>query len=90
MLGRSTTTALVAVAMFAALAPPTSAPVEAGHRGGNFAAGIILGAAALAILSSSARAHPNSFAAKCYRWYHQCRDGNDWACEKFETRGCSE
>jgi hypothetical protein len=88
MLGRFPKLALVALAAFAAIAPFTSAPVEARHRGGRIAAGVILGAAALAILSQSARARPNSFEAKCYRWYHQCREGQYWACEKFDNRGC--
>jgi hypothetical protein len=89
MLGRLRSLVLVALAAFAALAPITSAPVEARNNGGKIAAGVILGAAALAILSNSAKARPNSFEAKCYRWYHQCRDGNDWACEKFDRRGCN-
>ena len=81
-----------------ALIPATSTPAEAGRRGRNVAVGVLAGAAALAIIANSNRAHASDYSygrrdgwrARCNRWYNRCQDGSDWACEKFETQGCSE
>lgn len=93
-----TATALAALMAFSALVPVMDSAAEA-RRGRNRAivGGVILGAAALAIIanSNSARASSygsrrNSFAYTCNKWYNQCSNGNDYACEKYETRGCTE
>jgi len=67
----------------------------AGRRHGvGLAAGIIAGAAAVAILSGSARAHHRDVHApygnhraryynRCDRWYDRCEYGNRRACRKY-------
>ncbi len=90
-----TATALAVLMAFTAMVPVTSTPAEARNRGAKIAAGVILGAAALAIIansSNSARAsgRGESFAHKCNRWYNECTNGRNSSCEKFETRGCTE
>jgi hypothetical protein len=93
-----TTTALAALLAFGAALPATSTDAEAGHRrGALIAGGIILGATALAI-AGSRRAHASSpdyaddedeaFRRRCHQLEHRCDAGSDWACEKFERRGC--
>jgi hypothetical protein len=85
---------------------PASSTVAEARRGRNIAigAGIILGAAALAAAANSNRAYAgdreyrsysrssgrSGFWERCRRWYRQCDRGNDYACEKYETRGCTE
>jgi hypothetical protein len=96
-------TSVIALAAFSALAPIESA--EAGRRGRNIAAGVLVGAAALAIIAGSANANNRnsgyrsnsgygggrqSFWAKCDRWLRECNNGYDYSCEKYETRGCTE
>ncbi len=93
-----TTTAAAALMAFTALVPVMDDAAEARRRHrGAIVGGVILGAAALAIIanSNSARAdgygrRRNSFAYTCNKWYNQCTNGNDYACEKYETRGCTE
>jgi hypothetical protein len=92
-----TTTALAALMAFTALVPVMDDAAEARRRNRAIVGGVILGAAALAIIanSNSARAdgygrRRNSFAYTCNKWYNQCTNGNDYACEKYETRGCTE
>jgi hypothetical protein len=87
---------------FSALAPMASAPAEARHRGRGVAigAGIVLGVTAAALLANSRRAHADdgyyhesrrsAFWETCRKWYRQCEDGSNYACEKYETRGCTE
>ena len=93
-----TTTALVALLAFGAALPATSTPAEAGHRrGALIAGGIILGATALAI-AGSRRAHASTpdydddedeaYRRQCRRLEHRCNEGSDWACERYERRGC--
>lgn len=86
-----------ALALSAALMPAFSAPAEARHRhhGAGLAAGIALGVIAGAIIAGSRSARADNYehrrwVNRCNRWYRQCQDGNDYACEKFETRGCTE
>lgn len=87
---------LAALIAVTAIIPASSTVVEAGKRGRNIAigAGVILGAAALAAAANSANARSyrrsNGFYATCRKWYRQCDRGNDYACEKYETRGCTE
>jgi hypothetical protein len=98
MLRKLPTLSLIALTAFAALAPVTTAPAEARNRGAKIAAGVIIGAAALAIIaanSNSARAQGqprrSSYVNRCQRWYNECTDqGIDYSCEKYETRGCTE
>lgn len=76
---------------------------DAGHRGRNTAIGVAAGIATLAIIAgaSSRRAHADdyddgehhhhhSYRGRCERLLDRCNDGSDWACEKYETSGCSE
>ena len=87
-----TTFSCAALMAMGAILPASTTPADARHGRGKVAAGIFLGAAALAIIanSSGASASERRWARRCNRWYDQCMDGNDYACEKFETRGCSE
>ena len=93
---------LAALIAVTAIIPATSTDAEA-RRGRNVAigAGIILGAAALAAAANSNRAYADDrgyyrssgrsgFWRTCRKWYRQCDNGNDYACEKYETRGCTE
>lgn len=88
---------LAALMAVTTLIPATSTDAEA-RRGRNLAigAGVILGAAALAAAASRSEARgygyrrSNGFYATCRKWYRQCDRGNDYACEKYETRGCTE
>lgn len=87
---------LAALMAVTAIIPASSTVAEA-RKGRNLAigAGIILGAAALAAAANSANAGSyrrsrSGFWATCRKWYRQCDNGNDYACEKYETRGCTE
>jgi hypothetical protein len=89
--------ALAALLAVTAMIPATSTVAEAGHRGRNVAigAGIILGAAALAAAANRSEAHGyrsgrSGFWATCRKWYRQCEGGYNYACQKYETRGCTE
>lgn len=88
---------LAALLAVTAMIPATSTVAEARNRGRNVAigAGIILGAAALAAAANRSeargyRSDRRGFWATCRKWYRQCDAGNDYACEKYETRGCTE
>lgn len=83
--------------------PAMTTPAEAKNKGAKVAAGVVLGAAALAIIASqnkanaggysegrSERSGRSGFWRTCEKWYAQCSDGNDYACQKYETRGCTE
>lgn len=90
---------LAALMAVSAIIPASSTVAEA-RKGRNLAigAGVILGAAALAAAASRSEARgygysnrrSNGFWATCRKWYRQCDRGNDYACEKYETRGCTE
>lgn len=87
---------LAALMAVTTIIPATTTSADAGRRGRNIAigAGVVLGAAALAAAASRAEARDYSyrrssgFYATCRKWYRQCEYGNDYACEKYETRGC--
>ncbi len=91
---------LAALVAVTAIIPATSTVAEARNRGRNVAigAGIILGAAALAAAANNNRAYGGEYRSggrsgfwrTCRKWYRQCSGGNDYACEKYETRGCTE
>ncbi|MBR2536248.1 MAG: hypothetical protein IKE66_09280 [Hyphomicrobium sp.] len=87
---------LAALIAVTAVLPASSTVADARRTGRNLAigAGVILGAAALAAAANSANARSyrrsNGFYATCRKWYRQCDRGNDYACEKYETRGCTE
>ncbi|MEO1206944.1 MAG: hypothetical protein AAFV45_11485 [Pseudomonadota bacterium] len=68
----------------------------AGRRGRGLAAGLIIGAAAAAIIAGSSRAHARrghhyqerhyrgrGHGNRCERWYFRCEDGVRRACRKF-------
>lgn len=66
----------------------------AGRRGRGLAAGLIIGAAAAALIAGSAKArghhHYSGHSYKrrrhynrCERWYYRCEDGVRRACKKF-------
>lgn len=90
---------LAALMAISTIIPATSTVAEA-RRGRNLAigAGVILGAAALAAAASRSEARSygysnrrgSGFYATCRKWYRQCDRGNDYSCEKYETRGCTE
>jgi hypothetical protein len=93
-----TATAMAALMAVSAIIPATSQPAEARNRGAWIAGGVILGATALAI-AGSRRSHASEYYAddegnqwrrRCHRLLHRCNDGSDWACEKYETSGCTE
>jgi hypothetical protein len=88
------------VALTAAM-PTLSTPAEARNKGAKIAAGVVLGAAALAIIANQNKANAGNyygesrprrsgFWSTCNKWYRQCSNGNNWSCEKYETRGCTE
>ena len=87
------TAALAALVAFSAVATSASSPAEA-RKGRNtaIAAGVILGIAAAAALSSNANAEPqrSSWAQRCRNLYNRCVDGSNYACNKYETNGCTE
>ena len=96
---KMTTAAVAALMAAGAVLPATTSPADAGHRHRtrNIAGGVILGAAALAIIANSNRANATGYSSRrsgfyrtCNKWYNQCTDGNNYACEKYETRGCTE
>lgn len=92
----------VALAALAATAllPVTSTPADAKNKGAKIAAGVVLGAAALAILANQNKANAGDYGERrsgrsgfwrtCEKWLGQCNNGNNYACEKYETRGCTE
>jgi hypothetical protein len=72
-------------------------PADAGRKGRNIAVGVALGVAAAAIIANSNRAYASDrgyrrsgWRSRCNRWLRECDRGNDYSCEKFETRGCTE
>jgi NADH:ubiquinone oxidoreductase subunit 6 (subunit J) len=93
-------TALAVLVAFTALIPVLDSEAEARkrHRGRAVAAGVILGVAAAAIIANSSRAQAEERNShyygpsprQCRRWYNRCTDGSNYACEQFETRGCTE
>ena len=95
-MNKVTATALAALIAFATILPASSTPADARRRGAKIAAGVVLGAAALAIIANSNRANassyngPSRWQRQCNRLYNRCVNGNDYACEKYETGGCTE
>ena len=89
-------TALAALIAFGTILPASSTPADARRRGAKIAAGVVLGAAALAIIANSNRANASVSTRQsrweryCNRLYNRCVNGNDYACEKYETGGCTE
>ncbi len=92
--------ALSALALFSALAPLAATDAEARryrNRGLAVGAGVVLGVAAAAAIANSNRAYAGdgyyydrgrSFGYTCRKWWRQCQNGSDWACEKYDSRGC--
>ena len=97
---RFSTAALAALLAIGAAVPATTQPAEARHRGAAIAGGVILGAAALAIIANSNRAHAGEYyerdnrherwVSHCRRLYNRCQDGSNRACDEYETGGCTE
>ncbi len=95
MMRRLGVIALAAVMAFATCVPLAS-EAEARRRGAAIAAGVLVGAAALAIAAGAAnagerrsysyeeRSHYRSGGDQCRRWHNHCEDGRDWACRKFD------
>lgn len=82
-----------ALVAFAGSVAVIDSPAEAGRKGRNIAAGVVLGVAAAAIIANSNRAYASDrgyrrsgWRSRCNRWLRQCDYGNDYACEKFENR----
>ncbi len=94
-MNKLTATALAALIAFGTVLPMSSTEADA-RRGAKIAAGVVLGAAALAIIANSNRASASSYNGQsrwqrqCNRLYNRCVNGNDYACEKYETGGCTE
>lgn len=96
---RTASVLAAALVAFGGLVAAIDNPAEAGRRkGAAIAAGVVLGVAAAAIIANSNRAYADDrpryrrsgWRATCDRWLRQCDRGNDYSCEKFETRGCTE
>ncbi|OYW54214.1 MAG: hypothetical protein B7Z29_13150 [Hyphomicrobium sp. 12-62-95] len=86
-----------ALVAFGGLAAAIDSPAEAGRKGRNIAVGVAVGIAAAAIIANSNRAYASDrgyrrsgWRSRCNRWLRECDRGNDYSCEKFETRGCTE
>jgi hypothetical protein len=97
MINKTAAVALSALVAFGAMIPVMNDQAEARRwRGAGIAAGVVLGAAALALLANQANARNNNrgsraaWARQCDRWYNSCMNGNNLSCERFETRGCTE
>ncbi len=89
--------ALTALTLFSALAPIAATDAEARryrNRGLAIGAGVVLGVAAAAAIANSNRAYAGDgyrdrgFGYTCRKWWRQCQNGSDWACEKYDNRGC--
>lgn len=88
------TTSLAALIAITAALPATTQPAEARNRGAKIAAGVVLGAAALAIIANSNRAHAsddgdyeprlNRYQRRCQKLSDRCDNGSQWACDKYE------
>lgn len=92
-----TTLAAVLIAFTAVLSTASPSAEAAKGRKRALAAGAILGLAAAAALSSNANAYErrgydrrSSGRNHCRRLYRKCVNGNDYACERYETGGCTE
>jgi hypothetical protein len=94
---RTLTTLLAAslVALPMVVTAPQSA--DAGKRGRNIAIGAAAVIAGAAILSGAARAERRReyygyrrgyYRHSCSELYDRCNYGQDWACERFDDRGC--
>jgi hypothetical protein len=91
------TSTLAALMAVSAVLPAMTTQAEARRgRGALIAGGVILGATALAI-AGSRRSHASEYYAddeddswrrRCRQLEHRCNEGSDWACEKYERRGC--
>ena len=88
-------TALATLLAFSAALPATTSPAEARHRGAAIVGGVILGAAALAIIANSNRAHASEsyndneearlqrWRDQCAKWDYRCANGSEYACDKL-------
>ena len=54
------------------------------HDKGEVVLDIIGGVIAGAVEAEQARKEAAEYERRCYRWRKKCRDGSDWACEKFD------
>jgi hypothetical protein len=91
---------LAALIAITAALPATTQPAEARNRGAKIAAGVILGAAALAIIGNSGGAHAQDrdddaaavaqqrLIRRCQRLADRCSDGRQSACDRQEDE-CS-
>lgn len=84
--------ALSGLIAFGVIAPSMSTSAEAKNRGAKIAAGVVLGAAALALIAGNAKADERKrrWAQHCRSLYNRCTNGSRYACEKYETGGCTE
>jgi hypothetical protein len=92
----ATMAALIAIS---AALPATTQPTEARNRGAKIAAGVILGAAALAIIANSGRAHAANrdddedfeqkrFERNCRKLKRHCNNGDESACDEWFQNTC--
>jgi hypothetical protein len=91
----ATMAALIAIS---AALPATTQPAEAKKRGAKIAAGVILGAAALAIIANSKNAHAAEqddeaaqqarFERNCRKLKRHCRNGDQSACDEWFENTC--
>ncbi len=87
---------MAALIAIGAVLPATTQPADARNRGAKIAAGVILGAAALAIIGSSGRAHARDrdngsedaqlsrYQRRCQNLSDRCDNGSQFACDKYE------
>ena len=97
---RLSLTSLAALLALSTAIPASTQPAEARHRGAAIVGGVVLGAAALAIIANSNRAHADDYSDRddrhdrwvrhCQRLYSRCQHGSNSACEDYETGGCTE
>lgn len=90
---KSITTLAAALMLAGAILPTVSTSAEA-RKGRNtaLAAGVVLGVAAAALLSSGAQARPRrtNWQRYCSNLYNKCINGSNYSCQKYETGGCTE
>lgn len=96
-MNRSASLLAAALVAFGGMVAAIDSPAEAGRKGRNIAVGVALGVAAAAIIANSNRAYASDrgyrrsgWRSRCNRWLRECDRGNNYSCEKFETRGCTE
>lgn len=100
-----TVSAFVTALMVFSLALTSFGTSADARHGRNTAIGIAAGIATLAIIAGASRARAERYdddeeyrprryrsggGISCSRLLRKCNNGSNWACEKYETGGCTE